>query len=81
MEEMARRIAESTRIDGPMGLGPPDAYAAALAAIIETTEAAAKLVAKVPVTFRSLATYTDDVRADIADAIRAGQHYGKDTDQ
>lgn len=40
---MARRIVEGTRIDGPLGLGPPDAFKAALAAIQATTEKAAKL--------------------------------------
>src|SRR3546814_14137230 len=39
---MARRIAAATRIAGPLGLGSPSAFRAALAAIIATTELAAR---------------------------------------
>lgn len=88
---MARRIAEETRIDGPLGLGPPNAVKAALAAIIETRERDAALAEadaeKSNACFkagiggdagkdRNAARYRTALR--IATAIRAGQHYGKD---
>jgi hypothetical protein len=72
---MARRIAEATRIDGPLGLGPPDAHAAALAAIIETQRLCAELAESLPV---SHCSGPHGARQLIATTIRAGKHYGKD---
>lgn len=84
---MARRIASKTKTGAHMSdfkAGVWDnspVVQAALTAIIETQRLDAGLAETATVTFRSLATYTEDVRRSIATAIRAGKHYGKDTDQ
>lgn len=71
---MARRIAEASRINGPLGLGPPDAYRAALAAIIETQERDAALVGE----FATKRGFANADCLDLAAAILSGKHYGKD---
>lgn len=94
MKAMARRIAEASRINGPLGLGPPDAYRAALAAIIETQELCAALVEDGfrcrtcdaifvgskghPIPECERPNWDNLSPAQIAAAIRSGQQFRKD---